>query len=57
VEKVLSYALGRPVGAADRGTIDEIIASVTPAEGPSPERYRMQALIQAIVASQAFQMK
>ena len=51
VEKVLSYALGRPVGAADRGTIDEIIKSM------EPEKYRLQSLIQAVVATQAFQMK
>ena len=50
VEKVLSYALGRPVGATDRGTIDEIIASMGPAE-------KMQSLIQAVVASAPFQMK
>jgi hypothetical protein len=49
-EKLLSFALGRPVGATDRGTIDEIIASMG-------ERTRMQSLIQAIVATQAFQMK
>jgi len=52
VEKMLSYALGRPVGAADRGTIDEIIRSLE-----TPDGYRMQSLIQAIVASQPFQMK
>jgi hypothetical protein len=57
VEKVLSYALGRPVGAADRGTIDEMIASITPAVGLGQERYLMQSLIQAVVASQPFQMK
>jgi hypothetical protein len=57
VEKVLSYALGRPVGATDRGTIDEIIKSLEPAERGEPERYRMQSLIQAVVASPAFQTK
>ncbi len=57
VEKMLSYALGRPVGATDRGTVDEIIRSLEPANGPDQERYRMQSLIQAIVASQVFQMK
>jgi len=51
VEKMLSYALGRPVGAADRGTIDGIINSV------DHEKYRMQSLIQAIIASEPFQMK
>jgi hypothetical protein len=57
VEKVLSYALGRPVGATDRGTIDEIIKSMEPTPGRDQESYRMQSLIQAVVASQAFQMK
>jgi hypothetical protein len=57
VEKVLTYALGRPVGAADRGTVDEIIQSMEPRDSREPERYRMQSLIQAIVACQAFQMK
>jgi hypothetical protein len=51
VEKVLSYALGRPVGATDRGTIDEIVKSMEPGE------YRMRSLMRAVVASQAFQTK
>jgi hypothetical protein len=50
-EKVLSYALGRPVGATDRGTVDEITNSLEPAG------YRLQSLIQAVVASQVFQTK
>src|SRR6185436_5075073 len=50
VEKVLSYALGRPVGATDRGTIDDILKAVGP-------EHRMQSLIQAVVASPPFQMK
>lgn len=57
VEKMLTYALGRPVGATDRGTIDEIIKSMEPAERPEQERYRFQSLVQAVVASTAFQMK
>ncbi len=57
VEKVLSYALGRPVGATDRGTIDEIIRSLEPAGAGDREKYRMESLIQAVVASQVFQMK
>jgi hypothetical protein len=57
VEKVLSYALGRPVGATDRGTIDEIIKSLEPADRGDQEKYRMQSLIQAVVATSAFQMK
>ena len=48
-EKVLSYALGRPFGATDRGTIDEILKG---ADG-----YRMQSLIQGVVASALFQTK
>jgi hypothetical protein len=51
VEKVLSYALGRPVGATDRGMVDEMIKSM------EPGTYRMQSLIQAVVGSPAFQMK
>jgi hypothetical protein len=57
VEKLLSYALGRPVGAADRGTIDEIIGAVEPADSQGQEKYRMQSLVQGIIASQPFQMK
>jgi len=57
VEKVLSYALGRPVGATDRGTIDEILKSLEPADGSDQEKYRMQSLLQAVVASPVFQMK
>jgi hypothetical protein len=56
-EKTLSYALGRPVGATDRGTVDQIIKAMEPADVADRDRYRMQALIQAIVASQAFQTK
>jgi hypothetical protein len=57
VEKMLSYALGRPVGAADRGTIDEILKSLEAPDSPGQVKYRMQSLIQSIVASQPFQMK
>jgi mono/diheme cytochrome c family protein len=57
VEKMLTYALGRPVGATDRGTIDEIIGKLEAGKTEDRERYRLQALIQAIVASQVFQMK
>jgi hypothetical protein len=53
VEKMLSYAVGRPVGAADRGTVDEIIRRLE----QDQDKYRMQALVQAIVASQVFQTK
>jgi hypothetical protein len=51
-EKMLAYALGRPVGATDRGTIDEILKAIG-----GPEKHRMQSLIQAVVATQAFQTK
>jgi hypothetical protein len=54
VEKMLSYALGRPVGAPDRGTIDAIISKLEPDSVPDQEKYRLQSLIQAIVASDLF---
>jgi hypothetical protein len=57
VEKMLTYALGRPVGSTDRGTVDGIIKALEPAAGRDDEKYRLQSLIQAIVASQAFQTK
>jgi hypothetical protein len=57
VEKLLSYSLGRPVGATDRGIVDEIIASSAPTNAVDYEKYRIQTLIQAIVASRAFQTK
>lgn len=56
-QKILSYALGRPVGATDRGTIDEIINAMETAEDGEQKKYRMQSLIQAVVASPAFQTK
>jgi hypothetical protein len=52
-EKMLAYALGRPVGATDRGTIDEILKAI----GGGKEKYRMQSLIEAVAATQAFQTK
>jgi hypothetical protein len=51
IEKVLTYALGRPVGATDRGMVDEILKSM------EHEQYRLQSLIQGVVRSPAFQMK
>jgi Protein of unknown function (DUF1592)/Protein of unknown function (DUF1588)/Protein of unknown function (DUF1585)/Protein of unknown function (DUF1587)/Protein of unknown function (DUF1595)/Planctomycete cytochrome C len=57
VEKMVTYALGRPVGAADRGTVDGIIKALEPGNVPEQEKYRLQSLIQGIVASQVFQMK
>jgi hypothetical protein len=57
VSKMLAYALGRPVGATDRETIDEIVRAMEPAGAQEQDRYRIQSLLQAIVASQVFQMK
>ncbi len=49
--KMLTYALGRSVGATDRQTVDEVIAAL------KRDDYRMQSLLQAIVATDAFRMK
>jgi mono/diheme cytochrome c family protein len=57
VEKMLTYALGRPVGATDRSTVDEIIHVIAPATDAGHDQYRLQDLLQAIVRSQAFQTK
>ena len=57
VEKMLTYALGRPVGATDRPTINEIMKALEPPTPNGEGEYRLQALIQAIVASQPFQTK
>jgi len=50
-EKLLAYALGRPVGAADHELVKGILA------GTAKEEYRLQAMVQAIVATRAFQTK
>lgn len=50
-EKLLAYALGRPVGATDRELIDETIAAA------EKDDYRLQAFLQAVVDSRAFQTK
>lgn len=50
-KKMLTYALGRSVGATDRQTVEGIIKKV------ERDDYRMQSLVQAIVASEAFRMK
>ena len=50
-EKLLAYALGRPVGAADRELVNGILADT------AKEGHRLQAMIQAIVAARAFQTK
>jgi hypothetical protein len=50
-EKLLAYALGRPVGAADQELVNSILT------GTAGEEHRLQAMIQAIVASRAFQTR
>ena len=50
-EKLLCYALGRPIGYADHLTVEEITAHAAQNE------YRMQEIIQATVASEFFQTK
>jgi hypothetical protein len=50
-EKLLTYALSRPVGYTDRSTVEAVVKAAQ-AEG-----YRLRALIQAVVASEAFQSK
>ncbi len=50
-EKLLAYALGRPVGAADRELVNGIL------EGTAKEEHRLQAMVQAIVASRAFRTR
>ncbi len=49
--KLLTYALGRPVGYADREVVDGLVAAL------QKDGYRIQSLIHAIVASEPFQMK
>ena len=49
--KMLTYALGRSVGATDRDTIEGIVRKL------ERDDYRMQSLVQAVVASAAFRMK
>jgi mono/diheme cytochrome c family protein len=50
-EKLLCYALGRPIVYGDHLTVDEIIAAAAKNE------YRLQEFVQAIVADRAFQTK
>lgn len=49
-EKLLCYALGRPIGYADHLTVDQIMAQA----GPD---YRLQDILQATVASNYFQTR
>ena len=50
-KKMLTYALGRSVGATDRELVDGVVGTL---EGND---YRIHSLVQAVVASEAFQMK
>jgi hypothetical protein len=50
-EKLLCYALGRPIGYADHLTVAQITAHAAKHE------YRLQEIIQATVASTFFQTK
>jgi len=49
--KLLTYALGRPVGYADREVVNGLVAAL------KKDGYRMQSLVYAIVASEPFQTK
>jgi hypothetical protein len=50
-EKLLAYALGRPVGAADRELVNGILTEA------AKDEYRMQSMIQALVASREFRTR
>jgi hypothetical protein len=50
-QKMLTYALGRSVGATDGPLIDGIVQQL------ERDEYRMQSLLQAVVDSEAFRMK
>ena len=50
-ERLLTYALCRPVGYTDREAVDELMRNLRENE------YRFQVLIHAVVASQPFQTK
>lgn len=49
--KLLTYALGRPIGYADHEVVDAVVAEL------KAKDYRTQALVQAVVLSDAFQTK
>lgn len=49
--KMLTYALGRSVGATDRELVDGVIGKL------QSDNYRLQSLVQDIVSSEAFGMK
>ncbi len=50
-EKLLTYALCRPVGYVDHKTVDQLTTRL------ADDDYRIQTLIQAIVASESFRSK
>jgi hypothetical protein len=50
-EKMLTYAIGRPIGYVDRKTVDTLCSSL------ADDGYRIQSLIHAIIASELFQTK
>lgn len=50
-EKMLTYALSRPVGYVDRGTVEQLTGAL------KRNDYRLRSLIHAIVASEAFRTK
>jgi len=50
-KKMLTYALGRSVGATDRELVDGVVRAL------ESNDYRMQSLVQAVVASEEFRMK
>ncbi len=50
-QKVLTYALGRPVGYTDTATVEQITTQL------AANQYRMHSLIQAVVASEPFLTK
>src|SRR5262249_37928977 len=49
--KLLTYALGRPVGYADRKVIDALVDAL------KKNDYRIRSLVQAITASEPFRTK
>ena len=51
VVKMLTYALGRPIGYADHEQVDELVATL------KNNDYRIQSLVQAIAASRPFTTK
>lgn len=50
-ERMMTYALGRPVGYSDRSTVESLVNDLR------SDGYRIQTLIRSIVASDAFQNK